>query len=576
VEVKKEDKDAAEVLSLSLLPSRGLSLSPSPSPWSAYPYPYPLSPMSPLTPSTPTTCSSTFHSPPLSYSTGVFSASPIPDDSPSRWTHAHTRKPSLERKKSVLNWQDAELLGPDSVHITELEMEIEWAGRKRAPVEVSAASPLASSSNAAPPISEDADMADPEPIPEHTEQEQEREAKQEEEEVVVVHTCVPCDPPVSATQVEGIPVYQTTLPHAHTTRVLLRRLDTDFVNLAPLLAVFSSSHSPLSSSSSSSQSISSSFCPTFHPSAVHVDHPNPSVCGPWVPLSIARQFLAQSQSPCPNSVLRASVDVFLSDELVMRFPSALRDFWRVSKPGRMLGQFGVCFGGGVVRPLHSRHRDYALASTSSSSSRSESHPPPCSESHPFSSSQLPTCNNPISPSSDKHHSEDTWILCEEPIPIPESEPVLPLPSAFAFDIALAELSSGLGSGLGVAASPPGPGGVSDSDSGGAEPPLSPTEAEMFRVLCICPDWEEKDEEGEEESTDYHKGADVDVDVDVDIDIDIDGDVDVDVEAVEEEPEPELELEPRSSKDGRSLRRSKRVADAAARTRTRRTRGPTHA
>ncbi|OJA13304.1 hypothetical protein AZE42_12324 [Rhizopogon vesiculosus] len=68
----------------------------------------------------------------------------------------HTRKLSLERKKSVLNWQDAELLGPNSVHITELEMGMEWVGRKRTPVEV-----------------EDAEMADPEPIPECTEQEQE-------------------------------------------------------------------------------------------------------------------------------------------------------------------------------------------------------------------------------------------------------------------------------------------------------------------------------------------------------------------------------------------------------------------
>jgi len=103
-------------------------------------------------------------------------------------------------------------------------------------------------------------------------------------------------------------------------------------------------------------------------------------------------------------------------------------------------------------------------------------------------------------------------------------------------------------------------------SGDTESPLSPTEAEMFRVLCVCPDWEE--EEGEEDvSPDPLAMCDSTMTcTDVDADVDADGDVNVDVEVVEEEQ--------RSLKDGRLLRRSKRVADAAAR--TRRTRGPRHA
>jgi hypothetical protein len=84
----------------------------------------------------------------------------------------------------------------------------------------------------------------------------------------------------------------------------------------------------------------------LHPSATYVTHPNPSVSGAWAPLSTARHFF----SKCPATPLRASMEVFLSNKLVVRFPSASRDFWRVSKPGRMLGQFGVCFGGGIVRP----------------------------------------------------------------------------------------------------------------------------------------------------------------------------------------------------------------------------------
>lgn len=401
----------------------------------------------------------------------------------------------------------------------------------------------------------------------------------------------------------GIPVYQTTLPHAQTTRVLLRRLDTDFVNLTPLLAAFSPTAFPPTS-------------PPFCPSAVVVDHPNTSVSGTWAPLSIARELLAHV--PCPDSALRASVEVFLSDELVMRFPSALRDFWRVSKPGRMLGQFGVCFEGGVIKPTGVSRSVLDRASTftissppppppptmpiqsmsspvpslsssssssssfPSSSSRSESHAPSF-ESHPSTSalsSRLTMSSSPLSlpraltshdKGKDKHHQEDVWILCEEPMAEPES--VLP-----AFDMALAELATGLGPNLGVLNmnmnmnAPCLPG-----ESGDAESPLSPTEAEMFRVLCVCPDWEEKEEEEEEEAEcgspnplsmcDLTVPSECDKDdTDADADVDVDIDVDVDVEVVEEEP--------RSLKDGRSLRRSKRVADAAAR--SRRTRGPRHA
>jgi hypothetical protein len=198
-------------------------------------------------------------------------------------------------------------------------------------------------------------------------------------------------------------------------------------------------------------------------------------------------------------------------------------------------------------------------------------------------SSSPLCRSSDTlPSTSKTYHKDSWILCEEPNPEPELEPVLP-----AFDM-LAELASGLGPNLGVlnmnmnAIGLPGP--ASISGGGDAESPLSPTEAEMFRVLCVCPDWEEKEEEEEEEEEEgvcpdsgmnpavVSCGHDTDPDPDIDIDVDGDGDVDVDVdvEAVEEEP--------RSLKDGRSLRRSKRVADAAARTTraVRRTRGPRHA
>lgn len=122
-----------------------------------------------------------------------------------------------------------------------------------------------------------------------------------------------------------------------------------------------------------------------------------------------------------------------------------------------------------------------------------------------------------------------------------------------------------------------------SGIGSGEPPLSPTEAEMFRVLCVCPDWEEKEvsekddmcmDGQDQDAGERHEDADGEhdhsSDSQCDKDTDADADADVDVEIVEEEP--------RSLKDGRSLRRSKRVADAAARTRgvRPRMRGPRHA
>lgn len=640
VEVKKED--APEALN-------GLSLSPTTAPWSGFPLP----PMSPLTPSPASPCSSTgftFHCSSASPRAPASDTVSSVNGSPSRPTHA--TKPSLERKDSVLDWQDAELLGPDSVHIAELELEWEKGTRRTRFVSPLPNTPSSSSQ-----------MADPEPIPERKDQ------------VVVVHTCVPCDPPVSATQVEGIPVYQTTLPlraphtHAHTTRTLLRRLDTDFVNLTPLLAAFSpSSSSPCAAA-----------VPVLPPSAVRFEHPNSAVAGVWVSLDCAREFLRTRIQSCPETqpcsqdeTLRTSVEVFLSDELVMRFPSALRDFWRASKPGRMLGQFGVCFEGGRVVGSQGSSSSSLVSvsarassvlsppqssSPSASSSRAESYAPPSSsESHPHSnsllvldshshsassssslplpsSSSLPTSTiNPALPTPiPKVH--EVWSLPEDVEPEAEAEPVLP-----AFDIALAALASGLGpcassgsggaclgsgidfgrgcgvdygsaraglglgigsgstgpclgigsTGLGIGRTDFGPGSADlGNGSGGGESPLSPTEAEMFRVLCVCPDWEEKESgEGCEKDDVCMDGRDQnahqnpdrrdqnagerDANADNQCDKDADADVDVDVEIVEEEA--------RSLKDGRSLRRSKRVADAVARTRgvRPRMRGPRHA
>jgi len=140
--------------------------------------------------------------------------------------------------------------------------------------------------------------------------------------MVVVHTCLPCTPSISATQIEGISVYQMTLG----THTLLRRLDTDFVNLSPIVT-FSNTPYPVLSTI---------------PNATVISRGSAAVKGTWVPLAAAQAYVRDH--PLPSGVL----DVFLSDTLSERFPPALQEFARGSdgngSVGRALGQFGAHFG----------------------------------------------------------------------------------------------------------------------------------------------------------------------------------------------------------------------------------------
>ncbi|KAJ6546498.1 hypothetical protein DFH09DRAFT_1249058 [Mycena vulgaris] len=137
-------------------------------------------------------------------------------------------------------------------------------------------------------------------------------------DMVVVHTCLPCTPAISATQIEGISVYQMTLG----TFTLLRRLDTDFVNLSPIVTHSGAPYPVLSTI----------------PNATVISRGSPAVAGTWVPLSAAQAYVRDH--PLPGGVL----DVFLSDTLFERFPSALQDFHKSSSSGRTLNQFGPHFG----------------------------------------------------------------------------------------------------------------------------------------------------------------------------------------------------------------------------------------
>jgi hypothetical protein len=116
----------------------------------------------------------------------------------------------------------------------------------------------------------------------------------------------------------GIPVYQMMLGSFS----LLRRIDTDFVNLSPIVAYSGASFPVLSTI----------------PSATVVTKGSPTVSGTWVPLSTAQGYVRD------HPVEGGRLSIFLSDVLFERFPTALQDFHRSSTPGRLLNHFGPPFG----------------------------------------------------------------------------------------------------------------------------------------------------------------------------------------------------------------------------------------
>lgn len=135
---------------------------------------------------------------------------------------------------------------------------------------------------------------------------------------------------------------------------LLRRIDTDFVNLSPIAAY---SAAPLH--------------PSTIPNATVVTKGSPEVCGTWVPLAAAQAYVREHIS----GQAAQGLEVFLSETLVERFPPALQDFHR-SAVVRGLNQFGRHFnstllaadwevqteGGASPAPYH-QHAVSALASS---------------------------------------------------------------------------------------------------------------------------------------------------------------------------------------------------------------------
>ncbi|TFK55234.1 hypothetical protein OE88DRAFT_1642439 [Heliocybe sulcata] len=263
------------------------------------------------------------------------------------------------RRSTDLSWVDAEVLGPDSVHPEEFDEE-EWpetqnAGDTTVKASVSplpddtgvAPSPEAASEAVSPALEVENDnkmdvddsadessrspslsasvrtINSPEPLKSPEVQTSPLSADMhqplgiEYPEVVIVHTCEPCNPSVWATEVEGISVYQMTMG----TSLLLRRIDTDFVNLSPIATHVGA---PLPSTK-------------VIPNAMVISRGSPVILGTWVPLASAQDFVREH--PLPDG----SLDIFLSDVLYERFPKALHDFHKSHPSRRLLNHFGPHF-----------------------------------------------------------------------------------------------------------------------------------------------------------------------------------------------------------------------------------------
>ncbi|KZT03495.1 uncharacterized protein LAESUDRAFT_761846 [Laetiporus sulphureus 93-53] len=273
------------------------------------------------------------------------------------------------------------------------------------------------------------------------------------DDMSVVHTCQPCEPAISARQLEGVIVYQMTLGSS----LILRRADTDFVKVDCIARQLG-------------------ITLPYSESAIIISKGSSDVCGTWAPLSVTQEM-------CRD---HSDLHVFLSDRLSEWFPPLQHNHLRTTTLlDRWRGSFGHDF-----------------ESTSQATRRSQS---------------------------------------VQPLGFSHQESVAPWNSDAPWDF-FAAISLML---------PPVPATSSDEVIAVADTPLSPTEEEMFRVLCSDSEWQTPPPEA--------PILDVQEDDAKEIVENADG-------AVENPPENPKEKD--TARLQRPLRRSKRVADAIA-NRTRR-------
>jgi hypothetical protein len=155
---------------------------------------------------------------------------------------------------------------------------------------------------------------------------------------------------------------------------LLRRIDSDFVNLSPIIAYSGTAGIPTSAATDGDDDISER-ADHDHPSSPHssptppsssnvvtnatvITSGSPEICGTWVTLAAAQAYVRDHLTSGENGIARRALELFLSDTLVEKFPSALQDFHRLNAGLRSLNQFGKHFestlmvaGGGRVGVL---------------------------------------------------------------------------------------------------------------------------------------------------------------------------------------------------------------------------------
>jgi hypothetical protein len=271
--------------------------------------------------------------------------------------------------------------------------------------------------------------------------------------------------------------------------LLLRRIDTDFVNLSPIVAYSGAPHPALSAI----------------PNATVITKGSPIVSGgTWVPLSAAQAYVRDHALP------GGLLDVFLSDSLFERFPSALQDFHRSNAQGRLLNQFGRPFGSTLQASLLSVQTDT------------------------------------VAPQHHQGNPQGAW----DPLHgwVHRDSTALPASGPFA---------------LGALA-------VIDKHHEEKETPLSATEQQLFHELCVIPDWDKDstapsmqfDGAGVEDARSYSPMSPLSP---------VPSDL---PELPLVPSEDVLSVSPGVEHPGRPLRRSRRVADALAaqsqtRTRSRR-------
>jgi hypothetical protein len=136
---------------------------------------------------------------------------------------------------------------------------------------------------------------------------------------------------------------------------LLRRIDSDFVNLSPIIAYSGTAGvaTPTVGASatlngdecSSRSSPPSSSAPSMNvvTNATVITSGSPEICGTWATLAAAQAYVRDHLAGKEREGACAALEVFLSDALVERFPSALQDFHRVNAGLRALNQFGKHF-----------------------------------------------------------------------------------------------------------------------------------------------------------------------------------------------------------------------------------------